>query len=45
MFGRRAFLKSGAAAGVAAFCTSAQAAGSPTNASGVGGYDYRLPKF
>jgi lysophospholipase L1-like esterase len=46
MFDRRAFLKSGAAAaGVVAFGASAQAAGSRTNASGVGGYDYPLPKF
>lgn len=46
MLNRRALLTCGAtAAGVAACCPSSRAGESRSNPSGVGGYNYRLPKF
>ena len=46
MFNRRTFIGSGAvAAGAAALSNTSQAAETRANPSGVGGYDYRVPKF
>ena len=45
MLDRRTFIKTGACGGAMVLATSASADAATTNPSGVGGYDYRLPKL